>query len=110
MVSEQSFTILKDLTFMRTVLEKFTLLASRKPRLAAISFFPVSSVFVCSAKNGVPVKTPVSLKKGKFCKKDANAIEMWSTFELYYCSAHDWERSGLLEGIPKVVVQISALL
>jgi hypothetical protein len=69
---------------MRTVLEKFTLLASRKPRLAAISFFPVSSVFVCSAKNGVPVKTPMSLKKGKFWKKDANAIEMWSTCELHY--------------------------
>ena len=26
------------------------------------------------------------------------------------CSARDWERSGLLEGIPKAVVQISALL
>jgi hypothetical protein len=26
------------------------------------------------------------------------------------CSARDWERSGLLEGIPRVVVQISALL
>jgi hypothetical protein len=26
------------------------------------------------------------------------------------CSAHDWERSGLLGGIPRVVVQISALL
>ncbi len=27
-----------------------------------------------------------------------------------YCSARDWERSGLLGGIPRVVVQISALL
>ncbi len=26
------------------------------------------------------------------------------------CSARDWERSGLLGGIPRVVVQISALL
>jgi hypothetical protein len=26
------------------------------------------------------------------------------------CSARDWERSGLLEGIPRAVVQISALL
>jgi hypothetical protein len=69
---------------MRTVLEKFTLLASRKPRLAAIFFFPVSSVFVCLAKNGVPVKTQVSLQKGKFREKDANAIKMWSTCESYY--------------------------
>jgi hypothetical protein len=29
---------------------------------------------------------------------------------MYYCSARDWERSGLLEGIPRAVVQISALL
>ncbi len=29
---------------------------------------------------------------------------------LYICSARDWERSGLLGGIPRVVVQISALL
>jgi hypothetical protein len=27
-----------------------------------------------------------------------------------HCSARDWERPGLLGGIPRVVVQISALL
>ncbi len=31
-------------------------------------------------------------------------------FYVCLCSARDWERSGLLEEIPKVVVQISALL
>ncbi len=38
------------------------------------------------------------------------AKKLYFTSKLESCSARDWERSGLLGGIPRVVVQISALL
>ncbi len=44
-------------------------------------------------------------------EQSANRLQLKCDDILYVmCSALDWERSGLLGGIPRVVVQISALL
>jgi hypothetical protein len=50
-------------------------------------------------------------KKGVEIKDIAELRAFGGTnLDKHECSARDWERSGLLGGIPRVVVQISALL
>jgi hypothetical protein len=63
--------------------------------------------------NKIKVKKRKSKKVLSFDNTDSHfiCIEDGEVSPKYSnCSARDWERSGLLGGIPRVVVQISALL
>jgi hypothetical protein len=101
---------------MRVAVHLVKKLGRRRGQLNALGglvYLPVSKsntrylVDTGAAVSVLPHSSPSPSSGQPLTGADGKPIASWGT--VMRCSARDWERSGLLGGIPRVVVQISAL-